>query len=414
MGHNQLFESVDSRYGRLTIFSNDSGAVTRSLLLYGEWAENELSFLRFLIDEAATVVDVGAYIGTHALAFSRFIGPVGRVIAFEPQKNAFEILKRNIEGNGADNVRLEHAAVSSQSGEARIPSIDISRMESFGSASLQGVLSPAGTSASRERAVAQADEVSVRVTTIDDLKLDSCALIKIDVEGVEDSVLRGAAETIRRNQPFVYAECNSLADGLKAWEILKSQGQRVWAHVVSAYNPDNFHREGSNVFGGAKEVALVAAAGANIERIERYRPRSCEMLLDLETADDLALALLNKPQYDPEVLRSSAAAKSGGVAYLDQVVANRLEVERLDNETKALRETVAECMVEIARLSYLADNSIMQAGLMRREADQLRQQATQCDAKVAAALQSVYQSTSWRFSAPIRAGAKLLAALRGR
>ena len=138
------------------------------------------------------------------------------------------------------------------------------------------------------------------------------------------------------------------------------------------------------------------------------------MLLDLETADDLALALLNKPQYDPEVLRSSAAAKSGGVAYLDQVVANRLEVERLDNETKALRETVAECMVEIARLSYLADNSIMQAGLMRREADQLRQQATQCDAKVAAALQSVYQSTSWRFSAPIRAGAKLLAALRGR
>ena len=107
---------------------------------------------------------------------------------------------------------------------------------------------------------------------------------------------------------------------------------------------------------------------------------------------------------NPEVLRSSAAAKSAGVAYLDQVVANRLEVERLDNETKALRETVAECMVEIARLSYLADNSIMQAGLMRREADQLRQQATQCDAKVAAALQSVYQSTSWRFSAPIRAG----------
>jgi hypothetical protein len=43
MTSNDLFRTVESRYGRLTIFANDSGAVSQSLVKYGEWAENELA-----------------------------------------------------------------------------------------------------------------------------------------------------------------------------------------------------------------------------------------------------------------------------------------------------------------------------------------------------------------------------------
>lgn len=345
MASSELFRTVDSRYGKLTIFANDSGAVSESLLKYGEWAENELSFLHAMIDEGATIVDVGAYIGTHTLAFSRFVGPAGRVVAIEPQTRTFEVLKGNIAANAIDNVRLEHAVASFETGNAVIPSIDIERQDSFGSASVRDALpSIGGLVADRPH---DAGDLAVRVMTIDDLGVADCALIKIDVEGAEDLVLRGAAETIRRNAPIIYAECNSLERGLKSVEALRAVGYRVLAHVVAAYNPNNFLGNGHNLFDAAREVALVGIAGPNIERVARYQVQACEMLLDIETADDLALALLNKPQYEPEVLRASAAAKSGGILYLDAVVDNRVQAKRLRYEIDNLNPLAIERAQEL-------------------------------------------------------------------
>jgi FkbM family methyltransferase len=373
MSSNELFRTVDSRYGRLTIFANDSGAVSESLTKYGEWAENELSFLHAMIEEGASVVDVGAYIGTHALAFSRFVGPSGQVVAIEPQTQTFDVLKQNISANGARNVRLEHAVASFEAGDATIPSIDIDHADSFGSASLREVL-PALTNRPtpgfREPA---ANEISVHVTTIDDLGISKCALIKIDVEGAEDLVLRGARETIRRDAPIIYAECNSLEHGLKSVAALQASGYRVFAHVVSAYNPGNFLGNHENSFGAASEVALVGVAGPDIERIKRYAPRSCEMLLDIETADDLALALLNKPQYEPEVLRLGAAARTGADRYLDDVVGNRLEIERLNTEVAERRRLALERAEAFERTDAALTDAQQLAVERAQEIDRLNQ-----------------------------------------
>jgi FkbM family methyltransferase len=470
MTSNDLFRTVESRYGRLTIFANDSGAVSQSLVKYGEWAENELSFLRAMINVGATVVDVGAYIGTHALAFSRFVGSAGHVIAIEAQARSFAVLKGNIEANAVGNVRLEHAIASSETGQATISPIDIEHSDSFGSVSVRDAL-PSTSGGGAENAKPRADgDLTVRVTTIDSLEIGDCALIKIDVEGAEDFVLRGAAQTIRRRSPIIYAECNSLEHGLKTVEVLRAFGYRVLAHVVFAYNSDNFRGDSENTFGGAREVALVGVAGHDIERIARYQVRSCELLIDIETADDLALALLNKPQYAPEVLRAGAAARSGGETYLDEAVSVRRETERLrdleihrrkemadkqerlDRTDDALAEMqrlavergreierteaalaqvqrlALERAEEIEQLREKAENSILQAGLARQEANRLRDEASELKLEneraqqqsvrereravgAEANLDRVYRSTSWRLSAPGRALATLL---RGR
>ncbi len=336
---NDLFRALDTRYGRLTIFANDIGAASQSLVKYGEWAENELSFLHAMIDEGATVLDVGAYVGTHALAFARFVGPLGHVVAIEPQIRTFEVLESNIEANAVGNVRLENAVASFETGEAVIPSIDIEQPESFGSASLRDVLSSGGGSTPAAPQPRRANDLAIRSITVDSLGISELALIKIDAEGMEDLVLRGARETILRSSPIIYAECNSLEDGLRSFEILKAAGYRVLAHVVSAYNPDNFRKDEHNLFGAAREVALLGVAGTDVDRVERYQIRPCEILLDIQTADDLALALLNKPQYGPEVLRSSAAAKSGGTLYLDETDATRIEADRLRNDVEALHRS---------------------------------------------------------------------------
>src|SRR4051794_33133529 len=87
---------VHARYGTMAVFLKDTGAATKSLLKYGEWAENEISFLHHFVEKGSTVVDVGAYIGTHTLAFANFVGAQGRVIAIEAQPATFGLLQRNI------------------------------------------------------------------------------------------------------------------------------------------------------------------------------------------------------------------------------------------------------------------------------------------------------------------------------
>ncbi|MDP9158669.1 MAG: FkbM family methyltransferase, partial [Acidobacteriota bacterium] len=136
MKNEAAYHVVNSRYGALTVFANDTGAATESLLTYGEWAQNEISFLQRFVTSGCTMLDVGAYIGTHTLAFARFVGPAGRVIAIEAQPDTFEVLKKNVAQNVSGIVQLENAVASSQFGQLTIPTIDAGHEGSLGSASL--------------------------------------------------------------------------------------------------------------------------------------------------------------------------------------------------------------------------------------------------------------------------------------
>ena len=91
---------------------------------YGEWAQAEVDFLLGLITPGDTVLDVGAYIGTHTLAFAKQVGVGGEVYAFEPQPLSFEVLKRNIGQNVLNNVRLLNVALSDDPRRAQIRRID--------------------------------------------------------------------------------------------------------------------------------------------------------------------------------------------------------------------------------------------------------------------------------------------------
>lgn len=331
------YNSVDGRYGRITVFTNDTGAATKSLLTYGEWAENEISFLRQFVAQGCTILDIGAYIGTHTLAFADVVSPMGLVIAVEAQPDTFELLKKNVETRlVTGSIRLENAVATSETGQISIPTIDIRNEGSFGSASLQQTLIQPGSNPTDDANTLS--RASVRAITIDSLRLSDCALIKVDVEGTEDMVLLGALETLERCAPVVYAECNSLSGGLRSMAVLQRAGYTSFAHVVNAFNPDNFLRVEENIFGEAREVALVAVPMHRAEIIQSLSPRSFELILDVESADDLALALLNKPQYQLEVLRRSRAAKTGGSEFLDRSASLRLSFDRILSENAALQQ----------------------------------------------------------------------------
>lgn len=339
------YETVNGRYGVLTVFANDIGAATKSLLTYGEWAENEITFLRRFVRSGGTVLDVGAYIGTHTLAFARLVEPEGRVIAIEAQPGSFEVLRKNVEANVAAKrgyiVQIENAVASSEVGQVAIPTIDIRRENSFGSASLVSALDDRPSTAGLDEDSVQ-DLACVRAITIDSLDLQRCELIKIDVEGLEHLVLRGALRTLGKCSPVVYCECNNLTAGLKSMALLESAGYKVFAHVVNAFNPDNFFEVQENIFDNAREVALVGLPADHAVQLRQCSARDCELLLDIGDADDLALALLNKPQYPVEVLRRGSAAKTGGDQFLKQYNTYRLECDRLQRENGVLQNLRSE------------------------------------------------------------------------
>ena len=325
--NDKYFLFVDTKYGKFKVFINDVGAVTQSLIEYGEWAENELRFLHYFIKEGSSVVDVGAYIGTHSIAFAHFVGPKGKVISIEAQQISFNLLNYNILINNIYNIKTRNAIASFEPGMVLIPEIQIENQCSFGSTSLLPLFS--SCSEGFKEINSSENQVEVEAITIDNLPLDSCALIKIDAEGMEDLVLCGAKQTIIKHRPVIYAECNSVEAGIKTYKVLMNNGYKILAHVVPAFHPNNFRNSTKNLFNQGCEVAIVGLSNELMAEVDRYKLSAGELLLRIETADDLVLALLNKPQYSMEVLRTGSAARSGGTKCLDTADAIRFEAERL-------------------------------------------------------------------------------------
>ena len=119
---------VDSRYGSLRVIDTDS-IISRSLTLYGEWAQREIDLLSLFISSGDVVIDAGSFIGTHALAFAAIVGTSGRVLAFEPRKSFAAILRENICRANFDNVELEERGLGTARDCVKVPSIDLTCTE---------------------------------------------------------------------------------------------------------------------------------------------------------------------------------------------------------------------------------------------------------------------------------------------
>ncbi len=150
----------------------------------------ETVLIRRLLTPSATFVDVGAHIGYFALVAAKY---AGQVYAFEPSSKTYSDLLRNLDLNPRLKPKITsyQMALSDQAG-----SLQLYRSAAQPSlASLQPIGSPDTTTE------------LVAVQTLDQVLQDQAAhFIKIDVEGHEVAVLRGAQATLARNRPLVLCE----------------------------------------------------------------------------------------------------------------------------------------------------------------------------------------------------------------
>src|SRR5882762_8460461 len=193
--------------------------VEKLIFVFREGYEPELAYLERALSPGNTFVDVGANLGIYTLVASRIVGPSGRVIAFEPSSQSFSLLKANITLNGFTNVQVFPAAVSDKIGKAFLYDGPDPGQNSLGR---DPRLEPKGeevVTQSLDRALSQASVECVHV-------------IKIDVEGAEELVLRGADTVVTAHRPIIIFEINQEAStrlGLSsrgAWDLLNRLGYR--------------------------------------------------------------------------------------------------------------------------------------------------------------------------------------------
>jgi len=191
-----ITRTLHTRLGhRITAFCNDH--VGDKIALHGLYEPENLELLLDLLGKikAAVVLDIGANIGNHTLAFAT---RAASVHAFEPIPAIYQLLHDNVAANGLAHVHTHPVALSDTAGTATIYMV---KQGNFGASSF-------------DQRADGVEPVEVNKQTGDEFVrqhgLGRIHFIKIDVEAHEVYVLRGLMETLRRDLPWLTMEWNDL------------------------------------------------------------------------------------------------------------------------------------------------------------------------------------------------------------
>lgn len=211
-------EILDTQFGAMEVPVNEPfmyGALKHT----GAYCLGEAWIYQSIIQSGWTILDIGANIGIFSLVFAKATGNEGRVIAYEPQPAIHQILARNLEANASGIDRVQ-AIVSDIVGER--PFLDLHDLSAEQIVWL-GSVSVESTADGRHGRM-----IDTPVVTIDSLNLDRCDFIKIDVEGHEPEVIRGAWETISKHRPVLSIEAHMPDMDYGFIDRLTTRGYRFW------------------------------------------------------------------------------------------------------------------------------------------------------------------------------------------
>jgi FkbM family methyltransferase len=197
-----------------------------SIYLFGLFESDTVRAYRKLVRPGDHVLDIGANIGAHTLHLARSVGPSGRVIAVEPTAYAYDKLVRLLDDNRPlSNVVVSRQVMLTNRTGSELPDELYSSWSVEESEGRHELLQAVGKTTRGARSV-----------TLDDLVqgegLERIDLIKLDVDGWEMDVLRGAARTLSELKPtLVFELCPHVLEerghgGQELLDALASHGYR--------------------------------------------------------------------------------------------------------------------------------------------------------------------------------------------
>ena len=181
----------------------------------------EIEIVRQVVKKGDTAIDIGAMIGCYTLVFAKLVGETGRVFAFEPEIENYEILKKNININGYKNTKLAYMAVSDTDGEMKLYIAD-------GNLGMHTLGKPTNW---KPKGVVNVKTVRLDTCFSKSTKVD---FLKMDIQGAEGLALKGMERTLRDNKDikmiieYSQPELEVLGDPKECLKLLTKYGFNIF------------------------------------------------------------------------------------------------------------------------------------------------------------------------------------------
>ena len=176
---------IECQGSKMWVNCEDETGVVPHLLVEGIYEKLETELIKNSLKPGMVFVDIGANLGYYTLIASKLVGEQGKVYAIEPDDKNFQLLSKNVSLNNLKNVQLIKKALSEQPGEQKL----YKDKENYGRHSLAGSNVPV------------LDTVfTVETDTLDNV-LNGVApsVMKMDVQGAEGLVMKGASKTLKKS-----------------------------------------------------------------------------------------------------------------------------------------------------------------------------------------------------------------------
>jgi FkbM family methyltransferase len=237
---------LDTLFGTLW-FDGEDRKLTPWIRRHATWEADVVRLLERMLRPGATFVDVGANVGFHSVVAARLVGPDGRVFSIEPDPFSLALLRANLWRHRCSNATVLPVAAAAGPGRVRLAPDAEGRSGSS--------LVPAGG-------------IEVEAARLDDLLGGTVVdVLKVDVEGAEPLVVRGAQDTIARSPrllAIVELRHGRHLDGSDAPDVLAS-------YVRQGFELGLLRPSGETTSAGVDEVLAAVEPGQTTNIVLRRR-----------------------------------------------------------------------------------------------------------------------------------------------
>ena len=167
---------------------------TNNEFLLGKYEEDLSEVIIANLTNGDVFYDLGAHWGYFSLLASSLVGNNGQVVGFEPHPRNFDRLTKNVQKNKRDNIKILQIAASNENGYVDFTDSPDSYANTI-------------------KTTTSANSIKVQADTIDNLIKNGYPIpnfMKIDVEGAEYEVLKGAELTILNNKPIIHLSTHDI------------------------------------------------------------------------------------------------------------------------------------------------------------------------------------------------------------
>lgn len=166
----------------------DLTEIVDNKVFYGNWEYDTTKIFKEKIKKGMTILDVGANMGYFTLLGAKLTGSKGKVYAFEPTSGGIKRLKKNVSLNNFNNIKIENIGLSDENKK-----IEAKIRHSW-----------------KRKELKESKREVVLLKRLDDYvkqnKVEKIDFVKIDVDGYEYKVLKGAIEVLKKDKPIICME----------------------------------------------------------------------------------------------------------------------------------------------------------------------------------------------------------------